>query len=272
MCPNDAKYSAGGAAKGSAAKGDQLDEQRISAGISLLFAPGDRPTTEDIERQAAASSRGGPAWRVSHRPGGEEGWLELLAHGLTFDINGLETAQAPAPPDAEHFFGLDPDIAATPLEAVSLVPGPHVASGGAMAPVVRTMVGLAADLALRLPAKAVCWRPARSWMEPGYFARIVTAWLAGGAFPALGLTAIVRSPAGAAESVGLAFFAGQEVAVEVKPGEPFVETVKLAARMIDHIIRHGAIVSAGELQGPTGERLLAEPSPDGRHVEICRSA
>jgi hypothetical protein len=138
-----------------------------------------------------------------------------------------------------------------------------------MVPVVRTMAGFAAAIALPLAAKVVCWHPARSWMEPGYFTRLVTSWLAGGPFPALGLTAIRSREAGGVESVGLHYFAGQEVEVAAVAGEPRQETVKLAVRVIDHIVHHGPLTARHGLQGPSGEALEVEASQEGR-VRIRR--
>ena len=74
-----------------------------------------------------------------------------------------------------------------------------------------------------------------------------------------------------ASPVGLAFFAGQELRVEPGAGEVPAQTVKLAVRVIDHVVRHGPIRALSELQGPAGEPLLAEPSRDGQLVRVWRT-
>lgn len=139
-----------------------------------------------------------------------------------------------------------------------------------MIPVVRTIAGLAANLALPLPVKAVCWHLTASWMDPDYFVRIVVNWLSGGAFPALGLTAVEQTGDAGVESVGLSFFIGQEVRVEAVPEETSAETVKLAVRVIDYLVKEGPLNALHELKGPSGEPLLAEPSSDGRRVRVWR--
>ena len=48
-------------------------------------------------------------------------------------------------------------------------------------------------------------------MAPAYFMSAVRAWLVGGAFPALGLTALREEQDGALHSEGLALFTGYEV-------------------------------------------------------------
>lgn len=210
------------------------------------------------------------AIQASQPRGAGEGWLELLASGLTFDLIGLAPDEGAAIPSASHFFGLGREVAKEPFEAIAIVPGPHLGGGAAVLPVVRVMAGLARELALRLDARVVCWAPAGSWMDTGYFARIVQSWLEGGAFPALGFTGIERTPDGGVQSQGLCHFAGQELRVESRRGEAPAETVKLAVRAMDHIVRNGPIESRQELTGPSGELLLAEPLPGGRVVRLWR--
>ena len=109
-------------------------------------------------------------------------------------------------------------------------------------------------------------------MEPGYFARIALNWLSGGAFPALGLAAVDQSEDGSVISYGLSYFIGQEVQVEPLKGESPADTVKLAVRLIDYFVRYGPIEKPQQLEGPTGEKLLAEPAGSGGLVWIWRDA
>lgn len=262
------------------------DSARDGAGFALLFPAGTSVSAEDVDRHFArppvwqGTSPGGdraaagqqdplPA-RISSQRGSAEGWLELLASGLTFDLVGLAPGAAIPAPHPRHFFGLPRDIDALAYQCIVLRPGPHLAGGGAMVPVVRIMAALASQLARALGAQALCWQPSASWMDAQYFARIVEGWLAGGAFPALGLTGIERTADGGVESDGLAWFIGQELRVEARAGEAAADTVKLAVRMIDHLVREGPIAARAALSGPAGEGLLAEPSADGRLVRLWR--
>jgi hypothetical protein len=244
--------------------------EQLDIGLSLLFSVGERPSVADIDRMLSSPELAGPAASIVHRPPADEGWLELLASGLTFDIVGL--APSPAMPliAGASFHGLPADVQAFALEPVMLKPAPHLAGGGAMLPVVRVMTSLAASLALHLPAKAVCWQPARSWMDPSYFARAMVGWLSGGSFPALGLTAVEWTPEGAVQTRGLRFFTGQELLLDGRPGEDRADTIRIAARVIDYLVRKGAIASLEELEGPARERLFAEPSADGQLVRVWR--
>lgn len=237
----------------------------------MLFAVDKRPSAADIDRLLSSPEMAGAAARISYRPPEEEGWAEILATGLTFDLVGLAPAAPADPPPVHHRFGLAPDLCIERLEAITLLPGQHIATRLAMLPVVRAMVSLAANMALPLSAEAVCWQPAGTAMEPQYFSRVMFNWLAGGAFPALGLTAVEKKEDGSVTSVGLSHFVGQELQLEAAADEAPADTVKLAVRLIDHLVRRGRLERTRELKGPSGERLLAEPSQSRDLVWVWRS-
>lgn len=235
-------------------------------GVSLLFEMGSRPTADDI---AGVLESGGVLARISHRPKNDEGWLELLSSGLTFDMSGLAPQARSSSLPVRHVYGFEqpvPDFAR--LEGVEIAPGRHIAAGRAMLPVVRTLAGLAAGMALQLPVAAVVWHSAGTVMAPAYFARIVMNWLGGGAFPALGLAALVPAPDGSVASQGLAAFTGQEFQLEAQSGEARAETIKLAIRVADYLVRHGVVMRPGLIEGGGG--LFAEPSQVGNLVWIWR--
>lgn len=244
-----------------------------AAGLSLLFRPGARPTAQDIARLVDEARKTGLSARISHLAADGEGWLELLASGLTFDLRGLAPA-APAPvmTDQQSFgFGPDRDDCEA-CEAVEMVPSGHIVAGAALQPVLRTMMGLAANLVLQLPGvEGIAWHPAGTVMEPRYFSRLVLAWLGGGAFPALGLTSLHRAADGSVASRGLAHFIGQEVQLEGRAGEDVTETMKLAVRVVDHLVRHGRIAKPERI-GSAEDGLLAEPSQVGGLVLVWREA
>lgn len=247
----------------------------LRAGISLMFDAGHRPRAAhivaalEIVPGQSAAAQFGPA-HVSHLPNSEEGWVELVASGLVFDLTGLAPAEGLAAGPAAFRFGLEPGVGGD-WEAVDLLPGPHIAGGQAMMPVVRVMAGLAARLAAALCARAVCWRPSGSWMAPDYFGRIVAGWLAGGPFPALGLTAFERTAAGEVRSAGLAFFTGQELLMRPLEGEAPVDTIKLATRLVDWLVQAGAPAGAGRVDLPGGESVDLFPSDDGRLITARRA-
>ncbi|MDR2857218.1 MAG: hypothetical protein LBV50_05155, partial [Novosphingobium sp.] len=247
-----------------------LEPLQVNSGISLLFAPGDRPSTSDLEHLLLVPGHAGQGARIGHRPPDDHGWLELLASGLTFDVSGLAPGAAAPMPHVGQVHDLPADVDSSGCEAISIMPGAHIAAGGALMPVLRAMMGLAADLVLQLRTTAVCWNPACIWMAPGYFSRLVVHWLAGGPFPALGLTGLRCGADGVVASSGLAFFIGQEIAVTDRKGAIGSETMQLAARIVEHLVGEGPVSRHETLRTASGEVLALEPSQDGRTVAVSR--
>ena len=228
--------------------------------LAVLYERGRRPSIDAVRHAAKASG----AFALSHDPGVDAGWAEALVTGLTFDLCGLAPGAGEAVPSIAHRFGLAWDWRGDPLEAVLVKPGAHLAGATAMLPVVRACVALGAALADQTGAVAVVWIPARSAMTPDYFAATVADWLGGGAFPALGLTALVAGESGVT-SEGLAFFTGQEIQV---CGSDLAAAGRIAVRMVHTLVGLGSLAAPTQLTGPDGESLLAEPSGDGSVVRL----
>lgn len=253
---------------------DRLAERMIDgrggqvAALTLLFAAGQRPDAAAVARLAARPAEN-TTFRISHAPVPDEGWLELLAFGLTFDLAGLAPLGPAAPGPTEHLYGLDRATVGAPLEVIRLVAAPHISAGRTLEPVIRVMVGLGAELA-RLPGlRAVGWEPARSLCAPAYFIGAIRAWLAGGPFPALGLTALDRAADGSLTSVGLDQFCGAEVRVEPLAGEDPAAFGKLAVRVIDAMATGGPAAVAAMLDA-AGRRLAIEPNRDATLYRVWR--
>ena len=210
----------------------------IPTALTLMFAPGTRPDANALLRLAEKPVET-TKFAISHLPDLEEGWLELISMGLTFDVSGLMPFE-PAPALlAEHMFGLESVTLEANLEALRIVPGPHLSGGRMLLPIIRVLAGLGAELA-RLPGlRAVGWDAAHSWMAPAWFMSSIRAWLVGGTFPALGLTALSQRDSGAFQSEGLSLFTGYEVLVEPVSGEEPQDTAKLAARAIHVLAQSG---------------------------------
>lgn len=239
---------------------------------SFLLGAGERPRWDTCAQfLSTVDPGGGQAACVSHQPPEEEGWIELLSSGLTFELSGLSPASAAGLPPAGHFYGLPEQTTRFALEAICLAPGAHIAAGAHSLPVVRVMSGLAVRLATLPGVKAVCWHPAGTWMAPDYFARIGTAWLAGGSFPALGLTALESLHNGGVKSRGLSHFIGQEICLA--PGlhaEP-AAMIKLAVRIIDRLIATGKLSAPLTIDDIEARQLRLEPGPSGDCVLVSVS-
>jgi hypothetical protein len=253
-----------------------IDAGALISAASLLFAPGERPEREAV----AALARGGSGFAISldpaanddrvNGPAGPGTWLELLANGLTFDLVGLAPGASASAPDPGHAFGFAAGFEAGPMEAVTLQPGPHLAAGAAMLPVVRSLALLAARLAALPGTRAVAWHPARCWCEPEHYRASVLRWIEGGVFPGLGLASLVPMPDGGMQSQGLALFTGQELRLEPELAEDRAAGAKIALRLMHWLVEHGRLDSAERLPGPDGLPLRLEPSGNGRFVRVWR--
>lgn len=233
--------------------------------MAFGFAPGTRPGRAEIVRVAHRSG----AFTVTHDPGGQEDWIEVLRTGLGFEIAGLAPAPAARPPIIKHRIGPDEGTAAEFGEPLLLRPGPHLAGGEAMLPVVQGCIALALSLMTGMEPQSVCWLPGAIRLHPPYFRTIMEDWLGGGPFPALGLTALVAAEAGL-RSEGLAFFIGQELEIPATSHFDSRQDARLALRAIDALVRNGPLSAPLELTGPNEEGLRAEPLSDGKRVVLRR--
>jgi len=237
-----------------------------------LFAPGARPDARAIARLSKAST----GFIVSLDPvagiatAGSGNWLELLANGLTFDLVGLAPGPAAAEPPHLHSIGLDARLRFDRSEAVTLNPGPHLASGAKMLPVVRSLAWLAAQLAALPGARAVAWHPAHAWSAPELFRASVLRWTEGGVFPGLGLAAFATMPDGGMQSQGLALFTGQELRLEPDLAEDRAAIAKIGLRLLHWLVENGRLEAAESIAGPEGQPLRLEPSANGRFVRVWK--
>lgn len=246
-----------------------------SAAVSLLFAGGCRPTALAVRELAEKDHTFAVSFDPSDRAqrGGapdeqvEPGWIELLDSGLTFDLVGLAPGVPAADPPHRRGVGLNLDSSET-LEAVTLIPGPHLSRVEGITPIVRMLALLGAKLAGLDGTRAIAWHAAGCWSEPNIYRDAVTRWADGGVFPGLTLASLVRSPDGGMHSEGLALFTGQEVRLDMSlVGEP-VSAAKLAVRVMDMLVDRGRIDTRETITGPDGERLRLEPAEDGHTLRV----
>lgn len=199
-------------------------------------------------------------------------WAELLANGLTFDLAGLAPGNPAIGMDKGHMFGLPEGFDPSGCEGLTLSPGPHLISGGPMIPVLRCLAWLAAELSGLEHLQAIAWRPARTVCGPVYFRDAVMRWIGGGAFPALGLTALVPQADGSLLSEGLALFTGQELLVEAHPALDQQQAAKVALRLLHWLVENGRVDRTMSLTGPSGETLHLVPQPDEGLVRVRRGS
>lgn len=201
----------------------------------------------------------------------DESWLELLREGLTFDLRGLAEGPSRPVPAIAHRFDFPADASGEGLEAMAITPGPHLAGGERSMPVVKGMLGLARDLTQHFEdLLAVFWQPSGSAIGRRFFESVITAWLEGGAFPALGLTAFDVAPDGALQSVGLAFWIGQELRIEPPLTADKVAATRLGVRLVNQLVIVGGLEESERIIAPDGTRLVMRPSRNRDFIRVWR--
>ena len=201
----------------------------------LLFEAGARPSADDLRPALARSAFAQVSYDPSERTSAAapSDWLEVVADGLTFDLLGIVPGRPLSAPEPRHRFAL-PAQPAQGLEAVGIAPGPHLSGAHNAMPVVRTLLRIGVTLARTLRGVAGAqWLPAGTAMNRDVFVDAVGGWLGGGAFPALGLAGIVEQGDGTFVSDGLAFFTGQEIALDRALCGDRREATRLLVRLID---------------------------------------
>lgn len=249
------------------------------AQLHLLFAPGKRPDRHAL--QTFVTRR--PTISITHDPvpesaphaealwPGQQHWLELLCDGLTFDLAGFAPGPESPFPALDHRFDLAEMPVPGAFEVLALRPGPHLAAGGAAMPVMRALVALACELVRHFADLVVVgWGPTRSAIGRRFFESVAAAWLEGGPFPALGLTAFAETPDGALESTGLDFWIGQELRIEPPLSNDRVAATRLGIRLVNHLVIRGGLAEDERIIAPDGTPLMLRLEQERSLVSVRR--
>ncbi len=232
--------------------------------MSLVFEEGQRPDADALYALSRQDSEG-TGFSVSHVAPAADGWAELLAMGLTFDCAGLVPAAAGPKPPAGTLLGLMEEPAG---EVVTLAPGPHIEDAPGMLPIVQVLAGVAARLCSLPGVKAVVWQPAQCWMPSAYFAKVVGKWLAGGAFPALGLTTLERGSDGSIYTRGLSLMTGQELSFAPDAKLGAADVARIAVRLIHALIEVDPLEEPHQFTGPDGEVIDVTPQSGNYSLRV----
>lgn len=257
----------------------------------MLFAHGKRPDRAAVKSFVSSQ----PSVLLSHDPSSEKSvhlvsadgdvsdqeqaasdtsdqvWLELLREGLAFDLRGMIPGIAVPFPQAEHRFDLDTLPGQAAFEALQLVPAHHLAGGERTMPVAKGLIALARDLVHHFEdMEAVVWPASASAIGRRFFESVTTAWLDGGPFPALGLTAFRETVDGALQSVGLEFWIGQELRIEPPLSSDRIGATRLGVRLVNQLVLVGGIDDSERIVAPDGTRLVLRTSRNGRFIRVWR--
>lgn len=262
-------------------------------GLFLLFSNGKRPDRHAIREFVACQ----PRVAISHDPSeldptdlcneGEVSadgsgetlasasrsrlWVELVRDGLAFDLSGLEPGSEVPFPVIENRFDLAAIPSAEDYDILYLAPGNHLAGGERTLPVAKGLLGLARDLVDHFD-ELVCvvWPPSASAIGHQFFESVITAWIEGGPFPALGLTSFRETADGALQSEGLEYWIDQELRIEPPLSADKVAATRLGVRLVNQLVLVGGIDSGERVVAPDGTRLLMRNSRNGRFVRVWR--
>lgn len=225
-----------------------------------------RPDAAGVQRLAESG-----AFSISHANSADAGWIELLSDGLTFDLAGLAPGPVIAAPAIANWYGVKP--VPNGCAAITLAAGPHLAGAEHLLPVVRVAAALVASLSALPGVRSVSWLPADCATRPDWFATAVEAWVRGGPFPALALSALERSEQGVLASRGLDFLIGQDFRLTGCSDLAPDDAARIAIRLTDWLVVHGAPETPREveLEGAGSVWIAAEPGGEpGGMIEARR--
>ncbi|KEO91290.1 hypothetical protein EH31_01105 [Erythrobacter longus] len=198
-------------------------------------------------------------------------WVEFVRDGLTFDLTGLAPGLTADFPQVFHRFDLKQLPEQADYEVLHLTPGHHLAGGERLIPIAQGLLGLARDLVDHFDElDCVVWPPSASAIGHQFFESVVTAWLEGGPFPALGLTAFRETVDGALQSEGLDYWIGQEVRIEPPLSADKVTATRLGVRLINQLVLVGGIEQSERVVAPDGTNLVMRTSRNGKFVRVWR--
>lgn len=253
------------------------DRTDCSTGILLLFEKGGRPDVKSVGTAVdklctVLVSHDPSELQPQPAPNKSMDWLELLADGLTFDLINLAPNQSANIPELRNTFDCPDDFLTAECDAICLRPGPHLSGGPGSMPIVRRMLGLAAELGSELPTlRAIFWPPAAISIGPTSFCTNVASWVAGGQFPAQCLIGFRPMNDQALQTEGLAFFTGQELRIEPDFVGDHSTATQLAIRLVQQLVQHGPLTETEDVMAPDGSQMRLKPSGNGKFVRVWRS-
>ena len=210
---------------------------RVCPIAMLLFRQGHRPDAAALLQCLAGAEF---AHRVVAPLMNGGGRAEILREGLTFDVTGLTPGPAQSHLPVRYSYGLPAHFPDERLEAVHLLPGPHLQVGAVqLLPVVQVAAGLLADLAELPGLVAISWGVAENIVCPQFFARSVRGWRHGGIFPAFALTSLSHCNDRSIVSEGLTGLIGCELRFLPSRGQGADVGLKQAVRLVDWLVQQG---------------------------------
>lgn len=276
-------------------RGLAIIENNLSGGhgLYLLFRQGSRPDRHAI--RSFVGSHSGVS--ISHDPLGDVSlhlassngesvddagstlvspdrtlaWVELLQDGMTFELSGLSPGSVLDFPSLRTRFDFETIPDPSEYEVLRLAPGHHLTGGERTLPVAKGLLGLARDLIEHFDdLEGIGWPASSSAIGRQFFESIVTAWLEGGPFPALGLTSFHENADGALQTEGLSFWIDQELRIEPPLSLDKVSATRIGVRLVNQLVLVGGVDGSERVVAPDGTRLVLRTSRNGKFVRVWR--
>ena len=238
--------------------------------FGLMFA-GDLPSHADLASslEKDGGQAGGNIRLLETPANGAAASLIMTCNDIPFELQGMLEPVAADLEDADQYFAVE---AGDLGQAKCLRLAAQFTANDGIAPL--EIVRNASRIALRLADAAQCiavsWAPAKSIMGTAYFEKVVSDWLAGGPFPALGLTSLTMDGDKTFHSRGLAPICGQEIVIPAMPGLENAGRARVAIRMIDYMAQNGPIHEDGPVEIDGFGKFNVTIDPNGGNIYLKR--
>ena len=236
----------------------------------MLFARGDRPDRAALADFVALDIALHSCEPTATTDTPVSGTLKLVRDGLPIILGGLDDGAPGSFPSIEHRFDLETVPSADRYERLQLTVEPGLPTGDNRIEILRALIGLARDLAAHFEnCAAIAWPPARSAISRKYFESTASAWIEGGPFPALGLTAFEQASDGAIHSIGLDFWIGRELLIDAALVKERTAAIRFGARLVSQLVVLGGITESERVVAPDGSHLVLHLSSDGKTIHVA---
>lgn len=198
---------------------------------------------------------------------------EISVNGMVFELQQFgisETQNLLRQCNVTSIFGSPANCRS---KSIGVWLGDHLKSGKHMPTINRTLLRVGKLVGQAVSATHVGWLPAHQSIDFEHFEETVDDYLSGGPTPVLLQIAIAKSDDKKFKTVGLSYFANQEVALVPPPGMIESEAIKRLVRICHDIAVNGQIEQELEIDGLSeGERITFKPSPNRSSLAVTISS
>ncbi|VAW05840.1 hypothetical protein MNBD_ALPHA04-1624 [hydrothermal vent metagenome] len=200
------------------------------------------------------------------------GAKEIMFDGMQFLLHGYDTQNTQniiASSSPNCVFCETPSKSAV---CVGLSLGQHIIDAPNIGRVNRTFLLLAKYVGNVINADSFAWLPGKNIVGSQYFNEALETYINKGIFPVLIQISFKTEAPGIFRSVGLSYFADQEIELITPRDFPRNEAIKRMVRIVDDIVENGKIKARLESKGlARGERIEFLPSGDGKTIHVSLS-